>query len=178
VKPPVIEHGAFMFRLPVASDVPWIFQACQDEDIQRFTSVPSPYTPTDAVAWIARAAEQCAAGREFHFLISLTDTGELLGSSGVVLGETQGRGELGYWVDRDARRRGVATNAITALEQWSAAQLDVVETYMRIAELNVASQAVAGRCGYTLVGRDPEPCKGLPAVLLAKRIDGSQPAND
>jgi RimJ/RimL family protein N-acetyltransferase len=178
VKAPVIEHGAFTLRLPAASDVPWIFAACQDEDIQRFTSVPSPYTPADAVGWITRAAEQCAAGREFHFLISLTDTGELLGSSGVLLSDAPGRGELGYWVDRDARRRGVATGAIAALERWSAARLGVVETFLRIAEANMASQAVAERCGYEVVGRDPEPCKGLPVLLFAKRLDGLQPADD
>ncbi len=177
--PPTIEHGPLTLRLPTAVDVPWVYAACQDEDIQRFTTIPSPYRPDDAVAWVAVAAELCDADREFHFLISLTETGELLGSAGLRPGAAPSRAEIGYWVERYARRRGVASTAVLALERWGASTLGLRECFLRVAEGNAASMAVARRCGYELMGPDAEPCKGLPVVVLGKALGGGdQPASD
>ncbi len=54
--PPVLEQGPFTLRLPRAEDVSWIFHACQDPEIQRYTMVPVPYRPADAVTWVTDAA--------------------------------------------------------------------------------------------------------------------------
>jgi RimJ/RimL family protein N-acetyltransferase len=168
VTAPVIEHGRLTLRLPAAPDVPWIFHACQDPDIQRFTTIPSPYRAEDAVGWIRIAAELCAAGRGYHFLVSLTETGELLGSCGLDVADQPGRGEIGYWVDRDHRGQGVAAAAVTALEAWAADELGIVETELRIAVANTASIRVAERCGYMVAGPDADTCKGLPMLRFRK----------
>jgi RimJ/RimL family protein N-acetyltransferase len=171
VTPPVVEHGRLTLRLPQAADVPWIFHACQDPEIQRFTTIPSPYRAEDAVGWIRLAAELCASGRGYHFLVSLTETGELLGSCGLDLGEEPGRGEIGYWVDRDQRGQGVATAAVRALEWWATTELAVVETVLRIVEANTASIRVAERCGYVLTGPDDDACKGQPTLRYVKQAE-------
>jgi RimJ/RimL family protein N-acetyltransferase len=170
---PVVEHGRLTLRLPAAADVPWIFHACQDPDIQRFTTIPAPYRAEDAVAWVRIAAEQCAAGRQYHFLIGLTETGELLGSCGLSLHDEPGRADIGYWVDRDQRRQGVATAAVTALEWWATRELGIDQTVLRIAETNVASIRVAERCGYLLAGPDDEPLRGLPMLRFVKSAEAS-----
>lgn len=170
MRPPVIEHGRFTFRLPDAVDLPWIFQACQDPDIQRFTTVPSPYGADDAVEWIRHAADECAADRAYHFVVALTETGELLGSCGIGCDEDPSRAELGYWVDAHQRRQGVATAAVTAVEGWAVRELGIVEAALRIAEPNVASIRVAERCGYQLVGPDDTTCKGLPTLRFTKSL--------
>jgi RimJ/RimL family protein N-acetyltransferase len=168
VTAPVIERGRLTLRLPEAADVPWIFHACQDPDIQRFTTIPSPYRAEDAVGWIGFAAELCAAGRGYHFVVSLTETGELLGSCGLDLDEQPGRAEIGYWVDRDQRGQGVATAAVTALESWATTELGIVEIVLRIAEANTASIRVAERSGYVVAGPDDGTCKGLPMLRFTK----------
>ena len=170
MRPPVIEHGPLTLRQPGPGDVPWIYHACQDEDIQHFTTIPSPYTPDHAVGWVGQAAALCAEDREFHFLISVTETGELLGSAGLRRDENPRRGEIGYWVERDSRRRGAARGAVLALERWAVVTLGLEETFLRIAEGNEASMAVARGCGYEVVGPDLEPCKGLPVLVFRKSL--------
>jgi RimJ/RimL family protein N-acetyltransferase len=170
MRSPLIEYGPLTLRAPGPADVPWIYHACQDEDIQRFTTIPSPYTPDHAVGWVGQAAALCAEDREFHFLISVTETGELLGSAGLRRTDDARRGEIGYWVERDSRRRGAATRAVLALERWAATTLALEETFLRIADGNEASMAVARRCGYEVVGPDLEPCKGLPVIVFRKSL--------
>jgi RimJ/RimL family protein N-acetyltransferase len=168
MRPPIIEEGPFTLRLPRAEDVSWIFHACQDEDIQRFTGVPVPYAPADAVAWIGLAAAQCEQGDELQLLVSLTESGELLGAASLDLTHGDGRGEIGYWVERDARRRGAASAAVRALERYGSEVLHLRETFLRIVEGNVPSEALAVAAGYLPAGRDPEPCKGKVALVYTK----------
>jgi RimJ/RimL family protein N-acetyltransferase len=170
MKPPIIEEGPFTLRLPRAEDVSWVFHACQDEDIQRFTMVPTPYRPSDAVAWVASASETCATGTALDLLVMVTETSELLGAASLKLTAGDGRGEIGYWVERDARRRGVASAAVAALERHGADALGLSEVQLRIAEQNVASRALAEAAGYELVGAAAMSCNGLPAVIYVKSL--------
>jgi RimJ/RimL family protein N-acetyltransferase len=170
MRPPTIEEGPYTLRLPRAEDVSWIFHACQDEDIQRFTTAPSPYGPGDAIAFVGRAAEQCAEGTALHFLVASTETGELLGSASLDLTRGGGRGEIGYWVERDSRRRGVAMAAIRALERYGMEELRLRETFLRIMAGNEPSAALALACGYTLDGRDAEPCQGQLAFVYSRSL--------
>jgi RimJ/RimL family protein N-acetyltransferase len=173
--PPTLEEGPFTLRLPRAEDVSWVFHACQDEDIQRFTTVPSPYAPADAIAWVASAAEQWAQGTELALLVALTESGELLGAASLNFTHGDGRAEIGYWVERDARRRGVAAASVRALERYAAEVLHLQETFLRILEDNTASTALALACGYVSDGPDPTPCKGQAAVRYTKVL-GPRPA--
>jgi len=173
MEPFEIEYGPFTLRPPADADIPWIFDACQDRSIQRYTTVPAPYRADDAVAWVRRAAELRAQRAEHHFLIALTESGELLGAASFRPVAATGRAEIGYWVDRYARGRGAASGAVLGLEAWasSVTSLHVGETFLRIAEENEASCRVASRCGYRLAGTDPESFRGLPVLLFSKRLD-------
>lgn len=173
--PPTLEEGPFTLRLPRAEDVSWVFHACQDEEIQRFTTVPSPYAPADAIAWVGSAAEQWSQGAELRLLVALTESGELLGAAGLNLTHGDGRGEIGYWVERDARRRGVAAASVRALERYAAEVLHLEETFLRIVEDNTPSAAVALACGYVSAGTDPTLCNGQAAVRYVKAL-GPRPS--
>lgn len=170
MRAPVIEEGPYTLRLPRAEDVSWVFHACQDEAIQRFTDVPTPYRPSDAVDWVHRAAEWCRMGSQLHFVVARTETGELLGAASLKLDGADGRGELGYWVERYVRREGVARSAIQALEIHARDVLLLSEIVLRIAEGNAASRALALSCGYRLTGQHAEPCKGDVALIYTKSL--------
>jgi len=63
-------------------DVPAIVAACQDPEIPRWTSVPAPYTESDALAWLDSTEEE-------SFAVVDSSSGDLLGSIGVrFLGES------------------------------------------------------------------------------------------
>jgi RimJ/RimL family protein N-acetyltransferase len=92
-------------------DVPAIAAACQDPEIPRWTTVPSPYTEADARAWLESDEEE-------SFAVVDRASGELLGSIGVRYLD-DGSGEVGYWVKREARGRGVATRALGLVARWA-----------------------------------------------------------
>jgi RimJ/RimL family protein N-acetyltransferase len=168
VRPPVLEEGPYTLRLPRTDDVSWIFHACQDEGIQRFTLVPVPYLPSHAVGFVTVAEECCAAGTALHFVVALTESGELLGAASLGLTAGDGAGELGYWVERDARRQGVARRAIAALERFARDEVGLRELAVPILTDNAASRGLVEACGYTLVGDGPELAPGRPSVRYGK----------
>jgi RimJ/RimL family protein N-acetyltransferase len=125
-------------------DVPAIVAACQDPEISRWTSVPSPYTEADARAWLESTEEEAfgvfdALGRE------------LLGSIGMRFPDAA-TGEVGYWVKREARGRGVATRAVVLLVRWGFSERGLARVLLRAELSNVASQRVAERAGFRREG--------------------------
>ncbi len=169
MRPPVLEEGPYTLRLPRTEDVSWIFHACQDEAIQRFTLVPVPYLPSHAVGYVTAAEECCAAGTALHFVVALTESGELLGAASLGLtAPGDGAGELGYWVERDARRQGVARRAIAALERFARDEVGLRELVVPILTDNAASRGLVEACGYTLLGDGPELAPGRPSVRYGK----------
>jgi RimJ/RimL family protein N-acetyltransferase len=165
----VLEEGPYTLRLPRSEDVSWIFHACQDESIQRFTLVPAPYLPSHAVGYVVAAEECCSAGTALHLVVARTESGELLGAASLGLtAPGDGVGELGYWVERDARRQGVARRAIAALERFAGDEVGLRELVAPILTDNVASRRLVEACGYILLGDGPELAPGRPSVRYGK----------
>jgi RimJ/RimL family protein N-acetyltransferase len=163
---PIIEAGAYTLRRPDRTDIPWIFTACQDPEIARWTEVPRPYLAEHAVAFVENRG-----GELWPYVITRTETGELLGAIGLKsLDAHTGCGEIGYWLAAEARGEGVVVTALEALEVAAATQLDAREAMLRIAEGNEASLAVARRAGYEIAGRQPASCNGLDALVFRKRL--------
>jgi RimJ/RimL family protein N-acetyltransferase len=133
-----VEDGEVALRPPTDADVPAIVAACQDPEIGRWTQVPSPYTVADARAFL-RAAPNVSA-------IVDARTGELLGTIGWRW--VDGNVQLGYWVKREARGRGVATRALRLLAGWVFESLGAVRVQLHTEPGNRASQRVAEKAGF------------------------------
>jgi RimJ/RimL family protein N-acetyltransferase len=72
-------------------------------------------------------------------------------------------GEIGYWVAREARGRGVATRAVRLVCEWAASELGLTTLELVIHEDNGPSHAVARAAGFTPSGeRRSPPREGLP----------------
>ncbi len=109
---PTLRDGDLVLRPKQPDDADAIAAACQDPEIARWTSVPSPYRRADAEQFIATSALEAEAGRSVDLLAVHARSGALLGSFGLMeLDRAPGYGEIGYWVAAGARRRGVATRA-------------------------------------------------------------------
>jgi RimJ/RimL family protein N-acetyltransferase len=61
-------------------------------------------------------------------------------------------GNFGYWVSRDARGRGVATQALTAICRWAIDELHVKRLELLTDPDNVASQRVAEKARFQREG--------------------------
>jgi RimJ/RimL family protein N-acetyltransferase len=63
-----------------------------------------------------------------------------------------GNGMLRYWLLPEGRGRGLATRAVRLMARWAFEELGLGRLALFIERENVASQAVAARCGFVLEG--------------------------
>lgn len=83
----------------------------------------------------------------------ITQNGAIRGSvSFVELNEADKRGEIGYWLSRDAMGRGIMTRAVGVLELYGFDVLGLNRIEIHVDTENLPSQAVARRAGYAREG--------------------------
>jgi RimJ/RimL family protein N-acetyltransferase len=66
--------------------------------------------------------------------------------------DTRAVAEVGYWVARGVRRRGVATRSVRLTSSWALRSLGIARLELMTRVENVASQGVAERAGFTREG--------------------------
>lgn len=146
--------------LPTVDDVDTIYRECQDADVQRYTSVPSPYTLGDAEEWVGRVAEKWASEEELVWAIR--SEGRLIGTIGLH-DLSRGGAEIGYWLASSRRRSGVTTEAARAVVEFALGSVATEESAPRLASPlerlewraaagNVASARVAQTLGFRFEG--------------------------
>ena len=129
-------------------DVPALVRACSDPLTQRYTSVPTPYTPEDARLFVAGGRSDTGLPLA---VVRADDDRDVVGAVGLhAVDIERSRGEIGYWTAPWARRSGVASGALALLSGWAVAPVGLglrrVELYAE--PDNLASQMVAERAGF------------------------------
>ena len=112
--PPVLSDGIVLLRLPVLKDAPDIAEACQDPDIVRWTTVPSPYRLEHAEAWVAEhGVEEHGVERWWSAPTwAITYGGDRWGGTIGFRLDGAGGAEGGYLGARWRRGKQVATRAL------------------------------------------------------------------
>ena len=117
------------------------------------TRFPSLTGSTKRTHTSRRAGEAGEEGTGASFAVADPADGRLLGSLGLRLADLpDGVAEAGYWVAREARGRGVATHALRLAARWILEQGEVERLQLRADALNVPSQRVAEKAGFTREG--------------------------
>jgi RimJ/RimL family protein N-acetyltransferase len=149
---PPLTDGDIRLRPWERRDVPAVTAACQDPEIPRWTVVPRNYTERHARDFIAHAEGDLAAGRELD--LAVVDTGDrVLGAMGMSNFDwADMKGEIGYWVVPEARRRGVGSRATRMLAEWALTGLGLERLELLAHPENEASQRLAERAGFTREG--------------------------
>ena len=164
---PTLRDGDLVLRPKRPDDVDAITAACQDPEIPRWTFVPSPYRRADAEAFLARSAEEEAAGKTVHLLAVDVEDDRLLGSFSLMeLDLEPGYGEIGYWVAAEARGRGVATRAVRLLADWAREELELTKMDILPHKDNAHSRRVAEKAGF----RDTGELVGSPRAGIQEPI--------
>ncbi|MET7748789.1 GNAT family N-acetyltransferase [Micromonospora sp. NPDC005367] len=155
MEPTEIREDGLLLRPWRADDAEDVFRACQDPDIQRWTTVPSPYLTEHAHGFVTDfTADAWREGSGAPFAVCDAATGELLGSCGLVALDTRaGTGEIGYWAAPWARGLGVTTRAARAVARWAFDTLKLRRLTWRAEVGNHASRLVALRAGFRIDGR-------------------------
>jgi RimJ/RimL family protein N-acetyltransferase len=150
---PCLEDGRLVARPFVPGDAAAVRGACDDPEVARWIyGLPSPYTLADAESFIAAARERLAAGDRARLAVADEATGELLGSVSLDLYPERAAGEIGYWVKREARRRGVALAAARLMVRWGLEEVGAGQLEILTYPGNAASQALAEKLGFSRAG--------------------------
>jgi RimJ/RimL family protein N-acetyltransferase len=148
-----LSDGEIRLRLHADSDIPAIVAACRDPEIPRWTRVPAPYREVDARSWLEQESHGRARGQLLGLLVVDPGDDRLLGSAGIVhVDREEGRCELGYWMAREGRGRGLATRAVRMLSGWVFDNVPVDRIEIHAEPDNSASRRVAERAGFTFEG--------------------------
>ncbi len=135
-----------------SSDAEWITRACQDEEVQRWTKVPRPYTREHAESFIKNKNGELAA-----WAIIDSRSQESVGMIGIhhVI---NGVASIGYWVAPWGRKSGAASTALRIIPTLARRIGRAHTLQATIAETNTASRRTAERAGFTLIGNSPDSC--------------------
>lgn len=144
----------FLMRPPLAKDSRQIACCVNDEGMARnLARLPHPYTPSDALDWIAYTQTARALGTEYAFVITHVEAG-VIGSVG--FNRTDGEAwEIGYWVDKAVQGKGVATEAAAALLSWGEREFGVSQFTAGHFKDNPASGRVLEKLGFQKIGERP-----------------------
>jgi len=159
--PVTLTTERLVLRPPTEADVEAIERACQDPEIPRWTTVPSPYTREDAEDYVRLVGEWWAEGAQAVWCAFRE--GELVGSIGlhhIAEHRTGGDAELGYWVAAEARGRGYLVEAARAVVDFGFADLGLARIRWRAVVGNVPSARAARALGFRYEGLQRQALTG------------------
>ncbi|MGW5849282.1 GNAT family N-acetyltransferase [Streptomyces sp. NPDC055254] len=144
--------GGALLRPWAPYDVPALVASCLDPDIRHWNR-PSPLTPSQAHARIARWQERWRAEEAAVWAVSPAAGGPAVGLIG--LGDLDlagGSGEFLYWLLPAGRGTGVMVEATEAVSRWAFDDLGLHRLRITHSVANPASCAVALKAGFLLEG--------------------------
>lgn len=114
-----LRTARLVLSTPTGDDVDDITAACQDESVQRWTTVPSPYSREDAETFVRDfVTAGWETGKTRTWAIRLASELDADGRSATFVGMIglegidDGAAEIGYWLAPDARGKGIMSEAV------------------------------------------------------------------
>lgn len=153
MEPVILRTARLELRPPTEADVDAIFAACQDPEIPRWTTVPSPYTREHAEGFVALVAQWWAG--ESQTIWGIFHDGVLAGVVGlhhITPHPHGGSTELGYWATAASRGQGFMVEASAAVIDWAFADLDLARISWRAVAGNIPSARTARALGFRYEG--------------------------
>ncbi len=161
---PVLRGGAdLLLRRHHPGDLEGVVEQCQDEAVQRWTTVPAPYTRADAEDFLRHVEQVWAAGTAASFAIEVD--GRFAGSIDLRL-EEGAWGDVGFGLAPWARGRGVMSRSLRLVLTFGFTECALAGVHWRAHVGNEASWRVARACGFQLEGT----ARGL-LVERGRRVD-------
>ncbi|WP_329119945.1 GNAT family N-acetyltransferase [Streptomyces sp. NBC_01353] len=144
-------------------DADEIHAICQDPEIQRWTTVPSPYGRQDAEFFLNRLVpDGWRDDTDYSFAVRPREGGPILAA--IALHHPRaGTWEVGFWTAKEHRGRGYMTEAVLALAGWAFTELRCTRLEWRAEVGNAGSRATAEKAGFAVEGvlRAALPNKGV-----------------
>ena len=177
VEATILDLGDIFLRPWRYGDIPALVVACQDPEIARWVSIPQPYEPADARAFVDELLAMWSDGSGAAFAIVDARSDALLGAVSR-FGPEGHQATLGCWVAQEARGRGIGTRALRAVAEWTLETTSVVRLDAYIMVGNTTSEQMTMRAGFQREGvlRAWDLLRGVPVDCVAYsrlRTDGA-----
>jgi RimJ/RimL family protein N-acetyltransferase len=133
-----------LLRDVTESDLPTLFEQQLDTEATQMAAFPS----RDRDAFMAHWAKIMAD--DSNILKTILFDGQVAGN--IVGWESSGEWEVGYWIGKEYWGKGIATQALLLF-------LGFVKTrplYAHVARHNIGSRRVLEKCGFKVIGEEPE----------------------
>ncbi len=157
-----LETQRLWLRWPRAADADSIARYCDDPEVAlKTTTIPYPYSQSDAESFVLRARTENAEGSALHLAIApKRDQNNVVGMISLMGAERRGEGKLGFVLARDAWGQGLMTEAARAFVDlvFNVTSLDHIAS--SALPTNAASLRVQEKIGFVVTGR---ATRGAPA---------------
>ncbi len=151
MKTPLIASERLVLDAFTVDDAAAVLDCVDDEELQRYIPVPIPYTLEHATQYVTEYADETAASAG-KVLWAVREDAVLAGA--LELRIADGSGDIGYWVGRAHRGRGIMTEAVGMLVEYGFDPLgfDLARLTWSASAGNRGSAIVVQRNGFTFEG--------------------------
>ena len=133
------------------ADAPAVLAACQDPEIARWVTIPQPFMPADADAFIQTSKSMWRNGTGAAFAIVDAATDRLLGAV-TRFGPEGHQATFGLWLAPDARGRGVGSRSLRLVADWTFDTTAAIRLDTFIMVGNEVSNRMVERAGFRREG--------------------------
>lgn len=152
MEPVTLTTGRLLLRVVGPQDTDAVYEAAQDPDIQRWTTIPSPYLREHAQSFTNQLVpDGWADGSMLTWGSFLPEGEDLVGMLSLSM-RSLGVAEIGFWGAKEHRGNGYVTEAVLAVSRWAFTDLSIDRVEWRAEVGNRPSRAVAERTGFVLEG--------------------------
>ncbi|MCT9084569.1 GNAT family N-acetyltransferase [Streptomyces fulvoviolaceus] len=152
MEPVTLTTGRLLLRVVGPQDTDAVYEAAQDPDIQRWTTIPSPYLREHAQSFTDQLVpEGWVDGSLLTWGIFLSVGEDLVGMLSLSM-RSLGGAEIGFWGTEEHRGNGYVTEAVLAVSRWAFTDLSIDRVEWRAEVGNKPSRAVAERTGFVIEG--------------------------
>lgn len=151
MKKVILETERLVLREYVQEDFSGLKEIISDEETMKY--YVKPYDDAGVQRWLDWSFDNYKKHGFGLFAIELRETGEFVGDAGITLQPIDGEWlpEIGYHVNKNFWRRGIASEAARAVRDWAFQNRDFPALYSYMTVENIPSQATARSLGMTKI---------------------------
>ena len=166
-----LETGRLLLREMTQEDYPALAAILQDPQVMY--AYEHAFSPGETQAWLDRQRDRYALYGHGLWAVVLKETGRMIGQCGLTWQVWRDSTvlEVGYHLRRDCWGRGYATEAARACIRYAFEVLGAPRVHTIIRDTNLASQAVARRCGLKVSDRWVKHYRGMEMPHLLFCLD-------
>ena len=141
-----------MLRAWEIGDLPLVREASSDPGLIAGTTLPDPYTADEGRAFIERQWSRRESGEGISLVIEEVRSSSAVGGATLMI-RRAAIADLGYWLIREMRGRGLGGAAVELLVAWALEQADVEAVEAFVAAENHASRRLLEHAEFKERGR-------------------------